>query len=247
MGAIKEVSGAVMPYAFLGAVVVGLYLMRDKIWGAFTGFLDDNPVSNAVKTADIVLQDTGYNAGIFVQEKTDEMKCALGDQYACDRVAWRNAGSPSVTPTEWSGDPDNITIGSMTLLSGGLLAELYGTPEQQLETLNAFSGPSTDENYESALANVEPAKPITGPVNPSLDPWSMPDEVIYQQKYAGIVAGFAPYSPGFDIIAEKGSRILFRSDNSWGIIDTSMTGIGGEPGKQVMAGSRGSGIPFGAW
>jgi hypothetical protein len=220
MGAIKEVSSAAMPYLILAGVAGVLYLYRDKIWDWVT----KNPVSDAV---DDYVKKAEDNASDD-QKRVDEMNNSDYDYFTKWKCMMLGICPAGVSPVE-------------------VITELDVTHPIGGESITGGLSPSEWLEWEVLNSKVEPAKPITGPVNPSLDPWSLPDEVIYQQKYAGIVAGFAPYSPGFDIIAEKGSRILFRSDNSWGIIDTSMIGIGGEPGKQVMAGSRGSGIPFGAW
>jgi hypothetical protein len=237
MGTIKEVSGAALPYLFIAAALAGLYLFRDQIAGWFGGLMPSIP--NPLQA----VQDVGYDAGIAAMGLTDQIKCALGDAGACARVDWVNAGSPSVTPTAWEGNPEDIAIGPMSLLPSGLLAALYGPATS--EPVAPAQGPTIEPGWEDVP--VEPPKPITGPVSPSLDPWSMPDLVPYEAKYGDIVAGFSPYTTNFNIIAEKDDLLLFRSDYSWGIIDTSLQGIGGEPGKQIAAGSRGSGIPYGMW
>lgn len=242
MGTLEEVTGAVLPYALLAAVLAGVYVYRDKIWE----LISKNPATDAANEIQKSAYNLGYDAGLSFLALSDKVKCSLGDQAACDRVAWADAGYPSVTPTKWNGDPENITIGSMSLLPSGLLSAIYGPPNGA-ETSSSETGGNTDQNYLAALAGVEPAKPITGPLKPGTLAGDLPDKVPYESQFGDIVKSWSKYTTNFNIIDQKGDLLLYRAQNNWGIIDLSQKDLAGNRGKEIASGSIYVPIPYGRW
>jgi len=251
MGAVKEVSSAAMPYVILGGVVIGAYLMRDKIKDFLAGFIPKNPF---VAAGEELAHDSIY--------WSKRVACLLGNKTACDYVAgndWLDKNglpSPIIESGQGFGSPDgsdvNIVLwdlennapagGSIPLVGSGIPpvsgSESSGYQDALAGVSNLVTG-SAQEAFENAQA-IKAANVYVPPAIKSyLDVAKFDTDKI-------TLVGYKDFSTGGDLTADfinpAGDMALSIEPTGWALLqkDARYAGLNNPEGWRDVQGAGGS-------